>query len=420
MIEVKASQPVYATVKEPPALHAPLPASFVEYQQRQAHDSVDQNTAFLTSDFRMRRSPIPMPDFSPLASLMSFWPELAAASSTIVSPRGKKFRNALLIETMGRSAGTVAACAPQPSSMTEVGTLPVTVVPTVTVEVPTAVPTETVVADKLAGPKPEGQGITLDTERHRWKNVEGQYWLQEIGTWGDLRSDRIPVLDDATNFYNHTDAMYVNVYSTGQLPDQGKIVHTPGYDQEFGPSSGNWFNFSLPTQISGYLAIWKNYPTPQENLNYQDVIDVLDAIQDKDNPLELTLHIPSNAKDTNSIKDFPWKLGLDNDVIFVDWASADPAIDPAFTEINGMRLKVMCDPNGKCTEIVATTDEKSMKDGNMRLAVLGWISHFVHNNGQFPMNMSEFSTKVLSEVASGTNQTIDGIPVKNQFLSSSQ
>jgi hypothetical protein len=51
---------------------------------------------------------------------------------------------------------------------------------------PTTAPPTQQVVDPLAGPKPEGEGITLDPTRHLWTRTSSgstQYYSQEIGDW---------------------------------------------------------------------------------------------------------------------------------------------------------------------------------------------------------------------------------------------
>jgi len=292
---------------------------------------------------------------------------------------------------------------------------PIQTASTVTIEAPLRSEEE-----RLAGAKPEGEGITLNIDKARWENDKGQLWSPEVNAWVDLRNadgKDIFLLGGPTDFYGSSPTFPLRIYSKqGELTSMGSFAHPAGYDEEFGPDSGNWFNFSIPTQLVSLLTEVKYYPIPKEQLTKGNVDEVLQEFRDKS--FELLIKIPSNAKDPNSYTQATCKLGKGIDVFVVNWKDANPATDPAFYETNGIRWKLQCDQNtNRTTEIVAFPSSHQEKDVKIRLGVLGPFFESLYNYGVIPTGISRLDDKVTS-MAQGENETIDGVRVKNSFIES--
>jgi len=318
----------------------------------------------------------------------------------------------------------VSACVPaSETSPTVVPSLTSMPLPIATASKTQIAATPTEVAEIIAGFKPEGEGVTLDMEKARWKNTRGQYWSPEVNSWVDLRNadgKDIFLLGGATDFYGSAPTFPLRIYAkTGELTSQGSFAHPAGYDEEFGPASGNWFNFSLPTQLASLLTEVKSYPTPRTELTKSQVEVVLEAF--RNNFFELTFKIPSNAKDPSTVANMTCDLGKGLDVIVVNWNDANSAVDHSFYETNNIRWKLQCDKDThRTTETIAFSTTHKVKDSKFRQGALGPLMQALIRYGELPVPLTEFEVETTSLADGGENHTFGGIPVNNSFIVSVQ
>lgn len=267
----------------------------------------------------------------------------------------------------------LAACGvtppmPAPTEMPTGTAVPL--IPTPTPEIPTVTPTATEVPDPLAGPKPPGEGITLDTTRHEWMrtvNGEVQYFSPEIQDW------TVPHVIDGTYLggiplVNIIDLKFKSMpmYIDFQIGVQGPYI------QSLDSSVINNAP-SFPNIFIGELAE-RYYGKDIRKITVDEWKVFMSGIEKGDGSIAIPFTTPDGV---NHI----WKLGTDTGYKFygVRWEDADPATHPGFYETWDeiqyksltYRWKVSTDTQGNLVVLGAVKDPVALSN----VQLIGWILH---------------------------------------------